>query len=150
MSSLPPGSLQFQYHDQFNKSIYWVYRCSSSPTWCWSRAIRISRPKGACRRRLTLLSQVASVEALPAAVDGRGTSAIQVLRGDRDRANDMQAEAKAMARAVNASVYTPELVSNKYGSRPIKVGNQSSIINSQINYKSTFFFSNYFIVIFFV
>ncbi|CBI34152.3 unnamed protein product, partial [Vitis vinifera] len=33
----------------------------------------------------------------------------------------MQAEAKAMARAANASVYTPELVSNKYRSRPIKV-----------------------------
>ncbi|CAL5331914.1 unnamed protein product [Camellia sinensis] len=33
----------------------------------------------------------------------------------------MQAEARAMARAANASVYSPELLSNNYGSRPIKV-----------------------------
>ncbi|PIN08454.1 putative unusual protein kinase [Handroanthus impetiginosus] len=39
----------------------------------------------------------------------------------RDRADDMQAEARAMARAANASVYSPELLAAKYGSRPIKV-----------------------------
>lgn len=39
----------------------------------------------------------------------------------RDRANDMQAEAKAMARAADASVYTPEFIALKYGSRPVKV-----------------------------
>lgn len=34
----------------------------------------------------------------------------------------MQAEARAMARAANASVYSPQFLSIKYGSRPIKVG----------------------------
>ncbi|CDP07231.1 unnamed protein product [Coffea canephora] len=33
----------------------------------------------------------------------------------------MQAEARAMARAANASVYSPALLATKYGSRPIKV-----------------------------
>ncbi|WJZ84745.1 hypothetical protein VitviT2T_004337 [Vitis vinifera] len=122
MSILPPGPLQSQCQDQSNNAISsWVYQWSSPPPWCGSRAIRISRPKGACKRRQAVISQAASVEALPALADGRGSTAIQVLRGARDRANDMQAEAKAMARAANASVYTPELVSNKYRSRPIKV-----------------------------
>lgn len=122
MSILPPGPLQSQCQDQSNSAISsWVYQRSSPPPWCGSRAIRISRPKGACKRRQAVISQAASVEALPALADGRGSTAIQVLRGARDRANDMQAEAKAMARAANASVYTPELVSNKYRSRPIKV-----------------------------
>lgn len=39
----------------------------------------------------------------------------------RDRADDMQAEVAAMARAANASVYSPELLASNYGSRPIKV-----------------------------
>ncbi|KAJ6806810.1 putative uncharacterized aarF domain-containing protein kinase, chloroplastic [Iris pallida] len=38
-----------------------------------------------------------------------------------DRAEDMQAEGRAMIRASNASVYTPELLSRKYSSRPVKV-----------------------------
>ncbi|KAL3505534.1 hypothetical protein ACH5RR_035375 [Cinchona calisaya] len=53
---------------------------------------------------------------------GDGDGALQVsVRSIRDRAEDMQAEARAMARAANASVYSPLLLSNKYGSRPIKV-----------------------------
>ncbi|XP_075515923.1 protein ACTIVITY OF BC1 COMPLEX KINASE 3, chloroplastic-like [Primulina tabacum] len=39
----------------------------------------------------------------------------------RDRADDMQAEARAMARAVNASIYSPEDLIRMYGSRPFKV-----------------------------
>lgn len=50
--------------------------------------------------------------------------ALQLFQGpsslSRYRANDMQAEARAMERAVNASVYSPQLLSVKYGSRPIK------------------------------
>ncbi|XP_020573905.1 uncharacterized aarF domain-containing protein kinase At1g79600, chloroplastic [Phalaenopsis equestris] len=38
-----------------------------------------------------------------------------------DLAADIQAEARAMSRAVNASVYSPELLAARYGSRPIKV-----------------------------
>ncbi|XP_057781177.1 protein ACTIVITY OF BC1 COMPLEX KINASE 3, chloroplastic [Salvia miltiorrhiza] len=43
----------------------------------------------------------------------------------RDRADDMQAEAAAMARAANASVYSAELLSGKYGSRPIRVAQRA-------------------------
>ncbi|EPS59305.1 hypothetical protein M569_15503, partial [Genlisea aurea] len=39
----------------------------------------------------------------------------------RDRTEDMQAEARAMARAAGASVYSPEFVASKYGSQPVKV-----------------------------
>lgn len=38
-----------------------------------------------------------------------------------DRAEDIQAEARALTRATNASVYTPQLVSSLYGSQPLKV-----------------------------
>ncbi|KAJ9145650.1 hypothetical protein P3X46_028010 [Hevea brasiliensis] len=38
-----------------------------------------------------------------------------------DRVDDLQAEARAMARAANASTYSPELLALKYGSKPIKV-----------------------------
>lgn len=57
-----------------------------------------------------------------------GKLVLQTATGDvypvpfsRDRSEDIQAEATAMARAVNASVYSPELLTSKYGSRPIKV-----------------------------
>lgn len=48
---------------------------------------------------------------------------IYPLPSSRDRTEDMQAEARAMARAANASVYSPELLAAKYGTRPIKVSN---------------------------
>ncbi len=60
--------------------------------------------------------RAALVEAKPRP---HGLVAVQVVGGDR--AEDMQAEARAMARAVNASVYSPEVLSRKYGSRPIQV-----------------------------
>lgn len=50
---------------------------------------------------------------------GAGAASGLVFRGNR--AEDLQAEARAMARAVNASVYSPELLALKYGSRPFKV-----------------------------
>ncbi|KAI3461926.1 hypothetical protein Pfo_018589 [Paulownia fortunei] len=49
------------------------------------------------------------------------SSSSSSVPSSRDRADDMQAEATAMARAANASVYSPELLATKYGSRPIKV-----------------------------
>ncbi|CAK9183421.1 unnamed protein product [Ilex paraguariensis] len=100
-------------------------------------AITISRPKVPCKRRRQLRAipqRAALVEARPQSVpairegNGGNNGSIPVLRpgGDssvpsfRDRADDMQAEARAMARAVNATVYSPELLFSKYGSRPIK------------------------------
>ncbi|XXG57536.1 hypothetical protein AAC387_Pa03g4668 [Persea americana] len=67
-------------------------------------------------------------EAAGAAEQGRrggggdyDTYAVQLFQdSSRDRANDMQAEARAMARAANASVYSPQFLSIKFGSRPIK------------------------------
>ncbi|CAN4093785.1 unnamed protein product [Withania somnifera] len=63
---------------------------------------------------------------LPAARDVAGNSnvtgrTLQVGPSSRDRADDMQAEARAMARAADASVYSPDFLATKYGSRPIKV-----------------------------
>eukprot|EP00262_Sarcandra_glabra_P002365 TRINITY_DN1264_c0_g1_i1.p1 TRINITY_DN1264_c0_g1~~TRINITY_DN1264_c0_g1_i1.p1 ORF type:complete len:698 (-),score=121.17 TRINITY_DN1264_c0_g1_i1:213-2306(-) len=47
---------------------------------------------------------------------GNGKYAIQQL----DRTGELQAEARAMARSSNASIYSPQLLALKYGSRPIK------------------------------
>ncbi|KAI3816899.1 hypothetical protein L1987_10684 [Smallanthus sonchifolius] len=44
-----------------------------------------------------------------------------IVPSSRNRADDIQAESKALARAVNASVYSPELLKFKYASRPFKV-----------------------------
>ncbi|GLT35338.1 hypothetical protein SLA2020_098020 [Shorea laevis] len=70
--------------------------------------VPVSRPRWRPRAAL--------VEARPKA---NGSVAVQLFRADR--AEDLQAEARAMARAANASVYSPELLSRKYGSSPIQV-----------------------------
>lgn len=58
------------------------------------------------------------------AADGSSMQQHQVQiyrRGGGDRTEDLQAEARAMLRAANASLYSPELLAARYGSRPIKV-----------------------------
>ncbi|KEH17014.1 putative cadmium-transporting ATPase [Medicago truncatula] len=45
----------------------------------------------------------------------------RVLTLPLNRADDIQAEARAMTRAINATLYSPELLSSKYGSQRIKV-----------------------------
>ncbi|XAR64316.1 Cadmium-transporting ATPase [Bertholletia excelsa] len=56
-----------------------------------------------------------------------GSSSLPVLATEfsfpsfSDRADDKQAEVRAMARAASAAVYSPELLTTKYSSRPIKV-----------------------------
>lgn len=67
-------------------------------------------------------AKAALVEARPRAVPALrdGGDIQKVLRGG-DRTDDLQAEARAMARAANASVYDPEIIARKYSSRPIKV-----------------------------
>lgn len=49
------------------------------------------------------------------------SSSLSIIPTTRNRADDIQAEAKAMARASNASVYSPDLLALKYASRPFKV-----------------------------
>ncbi|KAK9271262.1 hypothetical protein L1049_026852 [Liquidambar formosana] len=94
------------------------------PSSMWlGEAVANSRLKDPCKRKVRLIPQAALVQSrprpVPATRDGGGNSALQVMGGDRT--NDMQAEARALARAANASVYSPELLAIKYGSRPIKV-----------------------------
>jgi hypothetical protein len=38
----------------------------------------------------------------------------------RDRAEDLQAESRAMTRAAAATVYSPELLASRYGSQPFQ------------------------------
>jgi len=77
-------------------------------------------------RRLTLLNsqfRAALVEAKPSSQSSVSLSndSLKVLALPKDRADDIQAEANALARAVNASVYSPQLVASRYGSKPLKV-----------------------------
>ncbi|KAL9242110.1 hypothetical protein vseg_016143 [Gypsophila vaccaria] len=55
-------------------------------------------------------------------------SVIAVVKYSRDMADDMQAEARAMTRAVACSVYSPEMLTTKYGSRPTRVLQRTSEI----------------------
>lgn len=63
--------------------------------------------------------------------DERGRYAVEAYRGSSSaaaaaaRAGELQAEARAMSRAANASVYNPELLALRYGSRPVKVSSFS-------------------------
>ncbi|XP_019054902.1 PREDICTED: uncharacterized aarF domain-containing protein kinase At1g79600, chloroplastic isoform X2 [Nelumbo nucifera] len=90
----------------------------------------VSRSRCPYKLKARVPPQSALVEARPvqAVGDRGGNYVIQILEGNgslsssssKVRANDMQAEARAMARAANSSVYSPELLAQKYGSRPIK------------------------------
>lgn len=96
-------------------------------------AVRFSGAKSSGGRRVKLrvtLPRAALVETGPQQVPTIRDVAensnvtgqtLQVGSSSRDRADDMQSEARAMTRAAGASVYSPEFLSNKYGSRPIKV-----------------------------
>ncbi|KAE8735757.1 putative Hydrolase [Hibiscus syriacus] len=62
--------------------------------------------------------RAALVEASPRVNGSPSPMSMRLLPADR--AEDLQAEARALARAAGASVYSPELLANKYGSRPVK------------------------------
>ncbi|KAK7260159.1 hypothetical protein RIF29_25973 [Crotalaria pallida] len=118
--------------------------CSSS----WTRgSIPISKLNPSfrtrTRTRLTWLNpqpRAALVEASPpppppppaAATSAPRNGSVKVLALPGDRANDLQAETRAMARAVNASVYSPQLVASKYGSQPFKVVGRTLQILSEL------------------
>ncbi|KAG5530240.1 hypothetical protein RHGRI_030571 [Rhododendron griersonianum] len=96
----------------------------------YTGVISIPRRKDPRRRRKArVLPRAAIVEARPQALPAikevtGGNNAVPFRRRDssfRDRTGDMQAEARAMTRAANASVYSPELLLVKYGSRPVRV-----------------------------
>lgn len=93
--------------------------CSSSLA-LGPRLTSASRPKTRRARE----ARAAAVEARPppgpARVMRPAVRDADLIVGG-DRTEDLQAEARAMARAVNASVYSPEVLAIQYGSRPIKV-----------------------------
>ncbi|KAE9450335.1 hypothetical protein C3L33_17780, partial [Rhododendron williamsianum] len=85
----------------------------------YTGVISIPRRKDPRRRRKArVLPRAAIVEARPQALPAikevtGGNNAVPFRRRDssfRDRTGDMQAEARAMTRAANASVYSPELL----------------------------------------
>ena len=92
------------------------------------------RGRGICRSRRVRLfkTRAALVESRPRIVPTAVTvrddnnnsdsdNAQLIYRKGLDRAEDIQAEARAMARAANATVYSPQLLALKYNTRPIKV-----------------------------
>ncbi|KAJ4843320.1 Protein ACTIVITY OF BC1 COMPLEX KINASE 3, chloroplastic [Turnera subulata] len=92
-----------------------------------SHKTRITRVRARARAgaRARTITRAALVEArpttrltVPAARDTVTNTTASLVA---ERADDIQAEARAMARAANAPVYSPELLSLKYGSNPIKV-----------------------------
>ncbi|XP_027334688.1 protein ACTIVITY OF BC1 COMPLEX KINASE 3, chloroplastic-like [Abrus precatorius] len=102
----------------------------AQPCSSWTRGSipigkRIPRRRFSSRTSLThmrLNPQAALVQAVPSStLSSPRDGSSQVLTLPVDRANELQAEARAMARASNATLYTPQLVASKYGSQPFKV-----------------------------
>ncbi|XP_020229290.1 protein ACTIVITY OF BC1 COMPLEX KINASE 3, chloroplastic [Cajanus cajan] len=99
----------------------------AQPCPSWTRgsiplSMRISRRRFSGRTALTRFTpHAALVQAVPSPSSGRerDSSSIQVVT--LSRANDLQAEARAMARAANATLYDPQLIASNYGSQPVKV-----------------------------
>ncbi|KAH1038078.1 hypothetical protein J1N35_039821 [Gossypium stocksii] len=77
------------------------------------KGFSISKPKG-----YKFVPRAALVEATPRVNGSPSSTSIQVLA--TDRAEELKAEARALARAADASVYSPQLLAKKYGSRPVK------------------------------
>lgn len=76
------------------------------------------------QRRSSMRVRVRSARSVLAEAEVRPATPalkVQIYRGGGDRMDDLQAEARALARAANASIYSPELLVGKYGSRPVKV-----------------------------
>ncbi|XP_047179908.1 protein ACTIVITY OF BC1 COMPLEX KINASE 3, chloroplastic-like [Vigna umbellata] len=84
-----------------------------------SKRLTRRRFRGRINTLTRLTPQAALVQAPPPPSAPRDNSSIQVLT--LSRANDLQAEARAMTRAANASVYNPQLIASMYGSQPAKV-----------------------------
>ncbi|KAK9928575.1 hypothetical protein M0R45_025704 [Rubus argutus] len=98
----------------------------------WSPRPASSGKSRSCIRVRARPVRAALVEAKPTPAlrvrDGGGDDGgdrsvkVQLYRGGgADRTDDIQAEVRALARAANASVYSPELLVVKYGSSPVKV-----------------------------
>ncbi|KAL6563425.1 Protein ACTIVITY OF BC1 COMPLEX KINASE 3, chloroplastic [Orobanche gracilis] len=105
-----------------------------SVPWCVSASTSRTKGKFISARAALVEARPRPVPTLNGGVGGRSVGddndAVFLLRvrdsssssaSIGDRADDLQAEAAAMVRAVNATVYSPELLAANYGSHPIKV-----------------------------
>lgn len=124
-------SLRVSYHPNHLSVINFTrmkhsYRCSQQRGTL--RALTHSALVEANTRSMPSLSEKTVRQSAADAAGPGGNSLVTVSNTSRNRADDMQAEAKAMARAVSASVYTPEMLASKYGSRPIMVLRRTSEI----------------------
>ncbi|CAI9296280.1 unnamed protein product [Lactuca saligna] len=92
-----------------------------------TRSTKTIHPKCRTRFRAKPLRAALVEEARPRALPPvRGNNNINgvvssIVPASKSREDDIQAEAKALARASNASVYSPELLKLNYASRPFKV-----------------------------
>ncbi|CAL4900052.1 unnamed protein product [Urochloa decumbens] len=68
----------------------------------------------------------------PAPANGAAAGPPVAASFARDRAEDLQAEGRAMARAAGATVYSPELLAERYGSRPFKVALRAAEVLSKL------------------
>ncbi|KAG9440981.1 hypothetical protein H6P81_021146 [Aristolochia fimbriata] len=95
----------------------------SSPTICQSTAAG-RNVRRQSRNDKKFFPRAALVGVRPSSPSPRGKEqkkhTIQMYEAAGVRADEMQAEARAMNRAVNASIYSPDLLAFRYGSRPIK------------------------------
>ncbi|WJX81430.1 Protein ACTIVITY OF BC1 COMPLEX KINASE 3, chloroplastic [Trifolium repens] len=101
---------------------------SSQPCSSWTRgSIPISRITQ--RRRFRNRTDLKRLKVFAAVVEATPSTTVPSVRNGTNRvltlplnrADDLQAEARAMTRAINATLYSPELLASKYGSQRIKV-----------------------------
>ncbi|KAK4794049.1 hypothetical protein SAY86_012043 [Trapa natans] len=94
----------------------------ASPLWAHRSVLRAASVSRVVRVAAPRAALVEAPSGLPPVRDnGRITLSVSVA----ERAEDIQAESKAMARAANATVYSPGLLALRYGSRPIKVATRA-------------------------
>lgn len=107
-----------------NPSVFYRNRLATTTT---TTAVPKCRNRFRRKRLFAALIEETRPRALPPIrgnngnVNGAVTESNSVVSLTRNRADDIQAETKALARAINASVYSPELLKFKYANRPFKV-----------------------------
>ncbi|XP_004515472.1 protein ACTIVITY OF BC1 COMPLEX KINASE 3, chloroplastic-like isoform X1 [Cicer arietinum] len=100
---------------------------ATQPCLSWTRgSIPISKRNK--RRRLNGFTRLKVVAAAVVEATPNSSSVVSVRNGTNrvltlplNRADDIQAESRAMSRAIDATLYSPQLLASKYGSMPIKL-----------------------------
>ncbi|KAF9600753.1 hypothetical protein IFM89_012197 [Coptis chinensis] len=112
---------------------------SNAITWSTKPTVQITRSRKKFRTRVALVETTrpavsktsTSTSSSSNVEENNNNYSIQVLEPTTSssrssilvssKTKDLQAEARALSRASNASVYTPQLLALKYGSQPLKV-----------------------------